>query len=140
MTQSTSTRERANPGPAPQTSPTRARRRPSAWRRRRALMFVAPFLAVNLLGIPGLGETAILGSPSTALPAVSLINIWAFWGFVLVVCLAALQGVDKSLYEAARLDGANRWQQVRYVSIPAIRQVLVFIIVISVMFSVLAVY
>ena len=253
MTQSTSTRERANPGPAPQTSPTRARRRPSAWRRRRALMFVAPFLAVNLLviagpslatvfysftdwsglgspewvgldnyrqmiaspdfwtaaahnliwtaifvtmsiglglggalllsqvsrgalalrlmyfipytiasvvtasvwrnifdptrgigklladiGIPGLGETAILGSASSALPAVSLINIWAFWGFVLVVCLAALQGVDKSLYEAARLDGANRWQQVRYVSIPAIRPVLVFIIVISVMFSVLA--
>jgi len=89
------------------------------------------------VGIPVLDGTAILGTDSTALPAVSVINVWAFWGFVLVVCLAALQGVERSLYEAARLEGATRWQQVRYVSIPGIRPVLVFIVVISVMFSVL---
>jgi raffinose/stachyose/melibiose transport system permease protein len=89
------------------------------------------------LGIPGLEDTAILGSGTTALPAVSVINVWAFWGFVLVVCLAALQGVDRALYEAARLEGASRWQQVRYVSLPGIRPTLVFIIVISLMFSVL---
>lgn len=89
------------------------------------------------IGIPGLAGTAILGSQSSALPAVALINVWAFWGFVLVVCLAALQGVDRSLYEAARLEGANRWQQVRYVSIPGIRPVLLFVVVISIMFSVL---
>jgi raffinose/stachyose/melibiose transport system permease protein len=84
-----------------------------------------------------LGDTPILGSQSTALPAVALINVWAFWGFVLVVCLAALQGVDRLLYEAARLEGASRWQQVWHVSLPGIRPVLVFIVVISMMFSVL---
>jgi raffinose/stachyose/melibiose transport system permease protein len=89
------------------------------------------------LGIPLLDGTAILGTQATALPAVAMINVWAFWGFVLVVCLAALQGVDRSLYEAARLEGASRWQQVRHVSIPGIRPVLAFIVVISVMFSVL---
>jgi raffinose/stachyose/melibiose transport system permease protein len=89
------------------------------------------------LGIPGLDQAAILGSTSTALPAVSVINVWAFWGFVLVVVLAALQGVDRSLYEAARLEGASRWQQVKHVSIPGIRPVLVFIVAISMMFSVL---
>lgn len=89
------------------------------------------------LGLPALDGVALLGKQSTALPAVSVINIWAFWGFVLVVCLAALQGVDRSLYEAARLEGASRWQQVRHVSIPGIRPVLVFVVVISIMFSVL---
>lgn len=89
------------------------------------------------LGIPGINDSAILGSSSTALPAVAVINVWTFWGFVLVVCLAALQGVDRSLFEAARLEGATRWQQVRHVAIPGIRPVLVFITVISVMFSVL---
>ncbi len=89
------------------------------------------------LGIPGIDNAAILGSQATALPAVAVINVWAFWGFVLVVCLAALQGVDRSLFEAARLEGATRWQQVRHVAIPGIRPVLLFISVISVMFSVL---
>jgi raffinose/stachyose/melibiose transport system permease protein len=89
------------------------------------------------VGLPLLGTTPLLGTQSTALPAVAVINVWAFWSFVMVVCLAALQGVDRSLYEAARLEGATRWQQVRYVSIPGIRPVLVFIVVIAVMFSVL---
>jgi raffinose/stachyose/melibiose transport system permease protein len=88
-------------------------------------------------GLGRLLDTALLGSGTTALPAVALINVWAFCGFVLVVCLAALQGVDSSLYEAARLEGATRRQQVRHVSIPGIRPVLVFVVVISVMFSVL---
>ena len=47
-------------------------------------------------------------------------NIWQGLGWGAIVYLAALSGVDPQLHEAATLDGANRWQRIRYVSWPAI--------------------
>jgi ABC-type sugar transport system permease subunit len=85
----------------------------------------------------GIGNVAVLGDERYALPAVSFINVWAFWGFIVVVCMAALQSVDPSLYEAARIDGASRWQQFRHVTLPGIRPTLAFLIVITIMFSLL---
>lgn len=89
------------------------------------------------IGIPFLDGIAFLGDTRLALPAVALINIWAYWGFLVVILLAAMQGVPPELYEAARLDGAGRWQQFRHVTVPGIRPTLVFVIVISTMFSLL---
>jgi multiple sugar transport system permease protein len=61
---------------------------------------------------------------------VSLVGVTVWWtlGFNCAIYLAALQEVPRSLYEAASMDGANRWQSFRHVTIPGIRSVLVFIV------------
>lgn len=60
-----------------------------------------------------------------ALPAVGVIGIWVMLGFCTVLMLSGIGKVDPSLYEAALLDGANRLQQFRAVTLPALRQELV---------------
>ena len=72
-----------------------------------------------------------LTSPNLALPAVLLAGLWLSIGFAMVYFLAALQSVDGDLYEAALLDGAGKWAAFRYVTLPGIRPVLVFLIVVG---------
>ena len=72
-----------------------------------------------------------LGDPTYALAAIILVSIWASVGFQMVILLAALQDVPESLYEAARLDGANNWQQFRHVTLPGIRNPLLFVLTIT---------
>jgi len=57
--------------------------------------------------------------------------LWMYVGFNMIYFLAALQGVDKDLYEAAMVDGANPWQQFRAVTLPSIKPVAVFVLVTS---------
>lgn len=68
----------------------------------------------------------LLGSRDTALYAVAFVDGWHFWGFLVVVYLSAMAAVDIELYEVARLDGASRFQQFRFVTLPSIRPTLVF--------------
>ena len=76
-----------------------------------------------------------LGDPAYALAAIMLVSIWASVGFQMVILLAALQDVPVSLYEAARLDGAGRWQQFRNVTLPGIRNPLLFVLTITTILS-----
>ncbi len=76
-----------------------------------------------------------LGDPATALVAIMLVSIWASVGFQMVILLAALQDVPVTLYEAARLDGANSWQQFRSVTLPGIRNQLLFVLTITTILS-----
>lgn len=62
-----------------------------------------------------------LGDPSLALGSVAFVNNWQWWGFLLVLFLAAMQGVNPALYEAARLDGANAWREFWHITLPGIR-------------------
>lgn len=73
-----------------------------------------------LLGVLGLGSGQVewLSSPSTALAAVTFINIWSGYPFFMVSLLAGLQGIPKDLYEAATVDGAGPWQRFVNVTIP----------------------
>lgn len=48
------------------------------------------------------------------------LNLWKGIGYSSVVYLAAIVGIDKTYYEAAMIDGANKWQQIRHITIPAI--------------------
>jgi raffinose/stachyose/melibiose transport system permease protein len=68
-----------------------------------------------------------LGNVDTALGAVSAVNTWARWGFLAVVFLAAMQGVNPSLYEAAELDGAGAWNQFWHITLPSIRPTAMFL-------------
>ena len=72
-----------------------------------------------------------LTDPRWALPAVAATTVWKDLGFNVVVLLAALQGVPEELIEAARIDGAGRWQVFRNVVVPAISPALFFVGVVA---------
>jgi raffinose/stachyose/melibiose transport system permease protein len=85
-------------------------------------------------GIGGL-DRAFLGDPNTVLGAIAFVDNWHWWGFLMVLLLAAMQNIPSDLYEAVRLDGANRWQEFRDVTIPGIRPTLVFMILMTAIWS-----
>ncbi len=85
-------------------------------------------------GIPWL-NFAILGNKDSALYGVAFVDSWHFWGFLVVMYLAAMTAVDTELYEVARLDGASRFQQFWYVTLPSIRPTLVFTILMIIIWS-----
>lgn len=64
-----------------------------------------------------------------ALPSLIFINVWKNIGYVMILFLAGLQGVPPELYEAATIDGAGAWKKFRYVTLPAIAPVTVFVLV-----------
>jgi multiple sugar transport system permease protein len=72
-----------------------------------------------------------LRDPVLALPAITLTSIWQGVGFQMVIMLAALQGIPRELYEAARVDGANRWQQFVYITLPQLRNALIFVVLVT---------
>lgn len=59
-----------------------------------------------------------LGQSDTALTAIILVNAWAWLGFPILVYLAAVQAIPREFHEAALVDGANPWQDFRYVTLP----------------------
>ena len=89
------------------------------------------------LGVPGL-DFAFLGNASTALLTIAFVDNWHFWGFLMVLFLAAMQNIPADLYDAARIDGANRWQEFRHVTIPGIRPTLLFMFMMVAIWSFLA--
>jgi ABC-type sugar transport system permease subunit len=80
-------------------------------------------------------EEQWLGNPALVLPAIVLTSLWIWVGFNMIYFLAALQSVDKSLEEAARVDGARPFQVFWHVTLPAMRPVLVFVVVTSIVGS-----
>ncbi len=64
-----------------------------------------------------------LNDPATALPAIMLLTIWTTAPTFMLVYLAGLQDIPETLYEAARIDGADDWQIIRWVTIPLLRPV-----------------
>ena len=79
----------------------------------------------GLLSGIGLGgwQHAWLANSSTALYAQIVPALWREIGYVMVLYLAGLKGIDPALYEAAKVDGASAWQQFRHVTLPQLRSV-----------------
>lgn len=73
----------------------------------------------------GLPLRSLIANPDTALWAISLAETWQWFPFTMLMTLAALQMIPDEPLEAARIDGANRWQLFRYIVLPYIRPVLV---------------
>ena len=78
--------------------------------------------AAETLGLP---FSSLIANPATALWAITLADTWQWFPFTMLMVLAALQMVPADPLEAARLDGANRWQLFRFIVLPHIRPVLV---------------
>ncbi len=84
----------------------------------------------NLLGLP-LSMPDMLGSTRYSKWSVILLTLWKNTGFTMVVYLAALQGVPKELYDAARVDGATNWQRFRNVTLPLISPTTFFLLILQ---------
>jgi ABC-type sugar transport system permease subunit len=80
-------------------------------------------------------EERWLNNPTLVMPAIILTSLWLWVGFNMVYFLAALQSVDSSLEEAARIDGANVWQVFWHVTLPSMRHVVVFVVITSIIGS-----
>lgn len=72
-----------------------------------------------------------LNSTTWALPAVMIVSVWQGVGFQMIILLAALQDVPDTLYEAASIDGATPWQQFTNVTLPGIRNGLIFVVTVT---------
>ncbi len=76
-------------------------------------------------------EERWLSNPMLVMPAIILTSLWMYVGFNMIYFLAALQGVDKSQEEAARIDGAGAAQVFWHVTLPSMRHVLLFVTIMS---------
>lgn len=68
-----------------------------------------------------------LDDPAVALKSIMIMNIWSTAPFFMVIYLAALQNIPQSLYEAAKIDGANNWQQFIHITLPLLKPVTFFV-------------
>jgi multiple sugar transport system permease protein len=76
-----------------------------------------------------------LTEPSTALIGVIVANIWLGVPFNAILLLAGLQGISLSLYEAAKIDGANAWQRFLYITLPQMRPVALTVLLLGFIYT-----
>jgi ABC-type sugar transport system permease subunit len=83
----------------------------------------------QLIGLIVPGEVTIdwLGRPRTAMLSVLFAGLWLSIGYGMVYFLAALQAVDREIYEAAAVDGAGRWSRFWHITLPGVRHVTAFL-------------
>jgi multiple sugar transport system permease protein len=86
----------------------------------------------EVFGIEYFSETGFLGRPETAMPAVVIVNVLKGAGFGMILYLAALQNIPQSVYEAAEVDGANGWQKLTRITLPLLRPVTLFMVIVGV--------
>lgn len=97
-------------------------------------LFSTDFGLVNaMLGaLAGIAPIDWLGTPAGIQAAIIFIVFWRFVGFNMVLYVAALQTIPKDLYEAATMDGAGRWQQLRFITLPSLKPMMYFGVTLSV--------
>jgi len=82
----------------------------------------------QLIGVPLEGWAA---GPSLALVTIALVSVWYSVGFNTVIALAGLTTIPTDLYEAARIDGANRWHLFRHITLPLLTPTLLFLLIVE---------
>lgn len=106
-----------------------------------AIMFVLVFdrnygvLNTYLLEPVGIKPVNWLGSPRWSMPSLVLLGLWRYAGINSLYFLVGLHNIPKELYEAAALDGANRWRTFRDVTLPQLRPVMLFVVTIAIIGS-----
>jgi multiple sugar transport system permease protein len=95
-------------------------------------MYQPRFGPVNLfLSAVGLPEQRFLLDPSQALPSITAVAVWQGLGFVIIIFLAGLKQIPEVYYEAAKIDGASRWQLFRHVTLPLLNATIVYLAVLQ---------
>lgn len=85
----------------------------------------------QFLGFFGMDAVNFLGNASVFPWTMIVTDIWKGFGFGTVVYLAALTSIDPGLYESAILDGATRWQQIRYITLPLLMPTIILMLVLA---------
>jgi multiple sugar transport system permease protein len=85
--------------------------------------------ALGRLGIPPVDW---LGDPHWAMPAIIVFAVWKNFGYNMIILLAGLQSIPEPLYEAARIDGASRWQQFRHVTLPMLAPIVALVNILTI--------
>lgn len=95
------------------------------------LFFYTPGLGLldQIGSVFGYSNTNWLGQPQTALGAIMVVTIWKEAGFFMIFYLAALQTISPELHEAAKLEGASRWQYGRRILLPLLAPTTLFILI-----------
>lgn len=99
-------------------------------------MFNFRYGAVNLLlrkiGIPGI---AWLSQTGTGFSAALIVNIWLGIPFMMMIALGGLQSIDPNFYEAAEIDGASNWQQIKHITLPLLKPVMLPAVILGVVWT-----
>jgi arabinogalactan oligomer/maltooligosaccharide transport system permease protein len=99
-------------------------------------MFNFRYGAVNLLlrkiGVPGV---AWLSQASTGFSAALIVNIWLGIPFMMMIALGGLQSIDPNFYEAAEIDGASNWQQIKHITLPLLKPVMLPAVILGVVWT-----
>ncbi len=74
-----------------------------------------------------------LGDPNTALTTIAIVNSWKGFGWGFILLLAGLQTIDKQLYEAAKIDGANSWKTFMNVTVPMILPIALVVVILTIL-------
>ncbi|MFE5916534.1 carbohydrate ABC transporter permease [Streptomyces sp. NPDC056468] len=88
-------------------------------------------LIASLASEAGLTAPDFLGSETWAMPSLIAMAVWRNLGTVMVLCIAGLQAIPAEVHEAARLDGAGAWQELRRITVPLLRPTLLYATVIT---------
>ncbi|GAF16352.1 LOW QUALITY PROTEIN: sugar ABC transporter, permease protein [Bacillus sp. JCM 19046] len=86
----------------------------------------------EFLSLVGLPTYNWLGDPAVALFSIMIMNIWLTAPFYMIIYLAGLKDVPESLYEAAELDGASAFQKFRYITVPMLRPITSFVLIMGI--------
>jgi multiple sugar transport system permease protein len=89
----------------------------------------------QILTALGLDPVAFFGSDTWAIPTIAFVNTWRHLGYTALLIFAGLQMIPRTVYEAARVDGASEWQMFRRITLPLLRPVLALVLVITVVGS-----
>ncbi|MBN2656405.1 MAG: sugar ABC transporter permease [Spirochaetales bacterium] len=100
--------------------------------------FFNPYFGINVaferLGLDFLVRDWL--APGKSLISVAFVDMWHWWGFLLVLFMSALQQVDPVLYESAEVEGAKELQKMWFITLPGIRSTMVFIILLTMVWSI----
>jgi multiple sugar transport system permease protein len=86
---------------------------------------------LEVVTIGGWQAKDFLHNSDWALPAIALTSIWQGVGFQMIILLAAIQGIPEELYEAARVDGAGKWSQFLFITLPQLRNAIIFVVLVT---------
>lgn len=89
----------------------------------------------NIIGIFGIDPVNWLGDSKTSLISICIVAIWKNVGYFLVIFYAGIMDIPKSLYEAARVDGANTYQQFFKITLPMLKPITSLVVTLGIIWS-----
>jgi multiple sugar transport system permease protein len=97
----------------------------------RAIFHTRYGLLNDVLGWFGIDAVDWLGDPAWSMPAMIIFAVWKNFGYNMIIFVAGLQSIPADLYEAARLDGASRVAQLRYITLPALAPTMLLVTILT---------